>query len=98
MAATLLFSLWLQFEVILSEFWFFYRVQQPLDGLMDKEIAQYFYDHPEGIIIHDLSVNGDRSPLLTHLSGKLTADQVAAYRRIVNGALNDTNLYWWTPR
>jgi hypothetical protein len=97
-AGVLLFSVWLQFEVITSEFWFFYRVQQPLDGLMDKETAQYFYDHPEGIIIHDLGWHGDHSMLMTHLSEQLKPDQMAAYRRIVDQTLHNTNLYWWPPR
>jgi len=97
--AGLLFSLALQFEVNSADFWFFYQVQQPLDKQMDKEMAQYFFDHHEGIIIHDLSSHRndlDDSLLFRILSTRLSPDELARYRELVSRELKDTNYYWWT--
>jgi hypothetical protein len=93
----LLFSLWLQIEVNRKDFWFFYQVQQPLDRLMDKETAQYFYDHHEGIIVYDLDShreNLDDAYLFRHLRGQLPPAQLAQYRDLVNRELDFSNFYW----
>ncbi|HUB25119.1 MAG TPA: hypothetical protein VL992_06790 [Tepidisphaeraceae bacterium] len=96
-AAGLLFSLWLQIEVNRVDFWFFYQVQQPLDRLMDKETAQYFYDHQEGIIIHDLESHRrdlDGAFLFRHLRGQLPPERMEQYRDRVIRELDFSNFYW----
>jgi hypothetical protein len=99
--AGLAFSIWLQVEVNSCDFWFFYQIQQPLDKMMDKEIAQYFYDHPEGIIIRDLSSHRndlDDSFLIRHLRDRIPPQNVERYRKVLIQYLDFTNLYWWESR
>jgi hypothetical protein len=97
----LAFSIWLQVEVNSSDFWFFYQIEQPLDKMMDKELAQYFYDHHEGIIIRDLSSHRndlDDSFLMRHLRDRIPPPNVERYRKVLIQYLDFTNLYWWTSR
>jgi len=95
-------SIWMQCMVNRADFWFFYKVEHPLDGRMDRDIAEYLFDRPEAILLQDMAghrQNLDDTFLFRQIirENRLTPEQLVLYRRMVLDALDNTNLYWWPP-
>jgi hypothetical protein len=93
----------LQLRVITIDPWFFYLIEQPLEGRMNKEIAEYLLDTHEAILYQDLNSRRedlDSSFLFIELRERvrINPSQMEVYRRIVLDALDDTDLYWWPPK
>jgi hypothetical protein len=101
-AVVLLISTTMQFEVIRSEFWLFYRVEEPLEKHMGREVAESLFDEHESILYHELYSHQDdldSSILFRHIlhNHDLTPDEYNQYRVTVYKSLHETNLYWWPP-
>jgi hypothetical protein len=98
-ACGLAFSFWLQLEVNTSEFWCWYQIQDPLQNKMDRDVAEYFYDHPEGVVLHDLSSHRndlDDTMLFRRLKDRFTAAELENYRNLVQAHLAPVNLFWFS--
>jgi hypothetical protein len=95
-------SVWMQWVVNRSDVWFFYEIQHPLDGRMDRDIAEYLFDRPEAVLIGDLERGRDDLDdtqlfKLIRRDNRLTDEQMVMYRKMVMDAVDTTNLYWWPP-
>jgi hypothetical protein len=102
-AIALLVSTLMQFEVIRSEFWLFYRVEEPLEKHMGREVAESLYDEHEAILYHELYSHEndlDATILFRHIlhNHDLSPDEYAKYRQTVSKALKETNLYWFVNK
>jgi hypothetical protein len=101
-AGLLCLAVWMQFEVIGADFWFFYKVEDPLEGRMDKEVAETLFDHHESFIRYDLEThraNLDQTWLFRRIRQRhrMTPAELDQYRQTVLNALDDTNFYWFPP-
>jgi hypothetical protein len=97
------YSCWLQFEVNRTTFFFSYLAEIPLEGHMDAEVAEYFLDRNEAILILDLSRHRqdlDQTTLFQELRAQklLTPMEIESYRQTLLGLLDRGNLYWWPSR
>jgi hypothetical protein len=93
-------SLWLQFQVISSPFFFVYEVQALLDKHMDRDVAEYLFERPEGLIYRELSSGRDdldhtRLFQLIEEQSLLTPVQLEEFRGRLRDLLAKPNLYWW---
>jgi hypothetical protein len=92
----------MQFEVIRSEWWLFYRVEDPLERHMGREVEQCLYDRHEALLYFDLyshELKLDDMVLFKRIQRNhdLTPLEFNRYKQTVQRALAQTNLYWWPP-
>jgi hypothetical protein len=86
-----------------TTFFFSYLAEIPLEGHMDAEVAEYFLDRNEAILILDLSRHRqdlDQTTLFQELRAQklLTPMEIESYRQTLLGLLDRGNLYWWPSR
>jgi len=99
-AGLLGFSVWIQFETSEAPFFFFYEIESPLQGHMDMDLAEYFYDRPEALLWHDLQEHRDdldQTMLFQRLSTQhlMTDAELSEYRRRLIAELERRNFRWW---
>jgi hypothetical protein len=97
------FTVWMQFEVIRTDFWFWYTVYAPVNGRMDNYLAEYLYDQHESMIFYDLQSHRDdledTIPFRDVVrNNRMTKEEYDHYLQVVAEAIDNSNFYWWPPK
>lgn len=100
-AAILLCSTYLQYQVNRLDFFAVSRISYPLEqNRMNISLFRYFNDQLEGAILRDLTRNQDHlrdSDLFKIVAKTLPPPELDPYQSRVADILQQTNWYWWPP-
>jgi hypothetical protein len=98
-AAVLACSGFFQFQVNRLDFFFLYRVMQPLSSTMDADLTRYFCEHNSAILYWDFIKHRDNLDslfLFVRLENTNDPQKIQKYRQIVKDMLDHENFYWWS--